>query len=251
MRRLFQLALLLLLAVPARAQTFVNIGQADGAAAAASIATPGISHTAGNWLVAFIYWEVDTGTVTGVTNTAGDTWTQVSGALTRYEAPYGGSVDVWTVASTNGNASDVVTAAFSPNQASRAIFVAQYSSSNGLPASPEAGTIKEGQATGTSVTSASLSPAASGNLNVSLLSADVPSGAWTKDANYVQRGTTGVHNAYQDRIGAPSGAQTAGGTFSPSDELGVLVMSFIPTAAAGATSKLAGGAKLGGTAKVQ
>src|SRR3990167_4369301 len=104
------------------AGTFINIDQADGAASAATIATPGISHTAGNWLVAFIYWEVgQTATITGVTNTAGDTWTQVSGALTRYPAPYAGDVDVWAVTSTNGNASDAVTATYSSAQTDRAI----------------------------------------------------------------------------------------------------------------------------------
>ena len=213
------------------AGTFINIDQADGAASAASIATPGISHTAGNWLAAFVYWEVDSGTVRGVTNAAGDTWTQVAGALTRYPDTYGGSVDVWVVASTIGHATDVVTAAFSPNQGSRAIFVAQYSSDNGIPTTKE--TIASGQDTNTSITSASFSPAASGNLNISLLLSDPPDLTWTADANYVKRGVDGVHNAYQDRIGAPSGAQTASGTMSASDHIGVLVLSFVPTAAAG------------------
>lgn len=232
MKRLLQLALLLLIPVSSWAQnvTFVNADQADGAAASGSIATPGISHTAGNWLIAFVEWELDSGTVTGVTNTAGDTWTQVSGALLRLPSPYVGSIDAW-VTTTAGNASDAVTAAFSGSFGSRAIHVLQYSSDDGIPTSYEARGVN--QVTNSVITSGAISPSASGNLNVAAACADVPSATWTKDTNYTKRGSDGVHCFTQDRINAPSGSQTAGATLSVSDELGILLLSFVPTPPSG------------------
>lgn len=78
----------------------------------ASIASAAKSHVAGNLLVALVVWSEDPGfpsDITGVTNTAGDTFTAAGSRIAGFSNGY---MQIWYTASSGGHASDVVTVAF-------------------------------------------------------------------------------------------------------------------------------------------
>jgi len=89
-----------------------------------SYASPAQSVTAGNTLVANIGFFNHPGTVTGVTDTAGNSYTKcahVFNAGDQYRE------EVWLAASIVGHAANIVTATFSIAVSFRGICIAQYS----------------------------------------------------------------------------------------------------------------------------
>lgn len=102
----------------------VNRAQGGSTASSTTVASPATSHTAGNLLVAMIEWNNGGGhTISGIANTAGDTWIQCGTVVTA------GSNDIaiYYVKSSLGHASDVVTLTFGAAQIYRAIVVYQIS----------------------------------------------------------------------------------------------------------------------------
>lgn len=131
---------------------FVNKDDANNAASSTTIATAGVSHTAGNLLVVGAGWITAASTITGITDTAGNTYVQVSGARNTSNAT--AIADLWYVQNCLGNASNVVTVTFSTSVTSRKLTVNQYS---GIATSGALDQVAQGYtAFGTSVTSGNL-----------------------------------------------------------------------------------------------
>ncbi len=198
------LLLFLLAATPAHgAIARVNSASLGDNAAAATIAAPATSHTAGNLLVVYIAWAGTTVTVTGITDTAGNTYSQCTGALA--SDVNAGRSDLWFAKNIAGNASNVVTVTFSASIDFRRIAVFQYSGADTV--SPFEVAVNT-SGTGTSLTSPSFSPAASGNVNVAGGDQSASGNTWTAGANYTLGPLPGSSYT-EDRIAAPAGAQTA------------------------------------------
>lgn len=180
------------------------------------------AHTAGNLIVVMTWTVFGNAPVTTITNTALDTWAVCTGSQS-------GTDDVLSIwyAVTAGHAADKIGVTLSSSKPA-GVLIFEYS---GQAASSPFETAASGSATGTSVTSGSFSPAATGNLNVvSGAVYDGPAGAWTPATDYVNvlnvtsYNTQGGHRTNS----TPSGAQTASYTFATSQPLRIAVASFKP-----------------------
>jgi hypothetical protein len=223
---------------PCTGVCFVNIATAEENDSASSLACPATSHTTGNSIIVGFKWETNMGTIDSITDTAGNTYTHVSAGPWGYPSPYDARHDMWYAHNITGNGSNVVTANFTEAHTFNIMFCAQYSGMSNE--APE--TTATGAATGTSVTTGSFSPAASGNANIAVGSADSSGGSFTQGSNYVERaedpGAQAAGDAVlEDRLSAPSGAQTASVTYSVSQDLGLNVVSFKPSAGGGPTPR--------------
>lgn len=95
----------------------------------ATASTGAQAHAAGSCLIALIQWAGTTGTVSSVTNTAGDIWVQAGSDRRSVD----NSSAIYYVASTAGNANDDTTAHFSAGFTYRYIVVYEFTN---IPASP-------------------------------------------------------------------------------------------------------------------
>lgn len=211
--------------LPAYAQiAFVNFDKGSSTTGNGStIATAGISHTAGNTLIVLTGQGNEiTNTVSSISNTAGDTFTQGTSCRTA-TGNFSVWLDIWYVASTNGNSNDVVTVTFSANDHTRFVYVAQYS---GVAASPFEVCAHASVTSATSATTSSFSPVASGNVNVGI-AINSTNTTYTSGTNYTLRDSqTSPAIALEDRTGAPSGSQTASINTGASTDILLLVGSF-------------------------
>lgn len=191
-----------------------------------SIVTTGTSHTAGNSLIALIAWG-GSATISSISNTASDTFNLCTG--TNGATPAGTNYAIYVAHSINGNASDVTTVSLSGSASYRSLIVVEYS---GLDTTSTCETAAKGSG-GTTVTTASFSPAASGNLNIAL---GVPenSGNWTAGSGYTIVIEDSIDRAVQEQLSAASGAQTASMDFtSGSPQNGLTLASLKPSGGGG------------------
>lgn len=200
-----------------------------GSGAVGSLASAGKTHTAGNIIIVPVVWAGATGvTITGVAGSpSGDTYAQCTNAH-RYDSTIGGHADCFWVI-TNGGTTDVVTLTFSSAGATFiSFFPEEYS--GGDSNSFEVATNGIAYAA-TSVASGSFAPASSGNLNVAIMQTSNGAGVYSADANYAIRSTDATYNRIdEDRLSAPSGAQTASFSGTVSTYFLMCVASFKPAA---------------------
>jgi hypothetical protein len=196
-----------------------------GGTPASTVAATAASHTAGNLLVVMTKASSAV-TVTGVADTAGNTFVQCTASAANAGGG-GGSSDVWYAKNITGNGSNVVTVTFSGTSAFTAVIVHQYSVASKT-APFEVGQSGTGGPAVTSVTSGSFSPAGSGNVNVAIGTQSVGAGTWTAGTNYVLVKLSGatVNVQSEHRLAAPSGAQTASITFQNANTMTISVASF-------------------------
>jgi hypothetical protein len=213
----------------------VNTDKGGTAANSSSEVTGGVSATAGNLLVVMIAIANNALTVSSITDTAGNTYTQCSGALIQSQSSVG-TLDIWYAKNILGNATNVVTVNYSAlSQFGGSIKVHQYS---GADTTSPFETATTGSATAaTAVTSSSFSPAASGNVNVAHADTSLVTPTWTAGTNYTLQVNQSTDDSQsEDRLNAPSGVQTASFTVSLSATIEMSVASF----------KVAGGAAVAG-----
>lgn len=105
--------------------TFVQATGLTASAGAGSIAAPAMSTTTGNYLFVLAGKYQSGTTITGVTDTAGNTYTR-AGSSQAQDSSH--AQDIWYTASPiTGNASNVVTVTFSGSSAFRLVSVAEFS----------------------------------------------------------------------------------------------------------------------------
>lgn len=91
-----------------------------------TITTPATSLTAGNRLVVLVRWSTGGGSISSVTDTAGNTY-----SLVRTQAGLSSSLAMYEVNNCLGHGSNVVTVTFNVSVAFRSMCAAQYSGSSG------------------------------------------------------------------------------------------------------------------------
>jgi hypothetical protein len=226
MRKFLALFALLFLAHSARASiSYVNTtsGQ-DNGSSQNSIAATAVSHTTGNLVVASVGFYGSAGTsasVTSVTDTAGNTYHQATGAFAVQAAIL--NSDIWFAYNITGNASNVVTVHFGTTFSYIGLVVTQYSGE--LTSSTPFEVAGFYQNYGTTMTTSSFSPAASGNLNVAIGMTSGPT--FTAGSGYtIRQALTGPGAAMEDLVGASSGSQTAVFTLSGAQNGAMSVASF-------------------------
>jgi hypothetical protein len=187
---------------------------------ATTVASAAASHAAGHKLVAMTDISGTGISVTGIANTAGDTWAQCSGS--RQNTQF--ATEIWeTTGNTNTNATDVTTVTFGSGGSFNRVVVLEVSGVQ-LGACE---TGKIGTATGaTSVTSASFSPALAGNFNAAIAITNTGP-LLTVGTNYVATPSYASGNPMQEfRANAPSGAQTVSASTGGTVNWGISVASF-------------------------
>jgi hypothetical protein len=103
--------------------TFVNSGSDYIAATATTIDAPATSLTSGNTIV--VYARAGTHAVSGITDTAGNTYTEILDSFATTNNLTSGSL--WYCANATGHASNVVTVTFASSAINRGVITAQYS----------------------------------------------------------------------------------------------------------------------------
>lgn len=128
-RLVFALALVCWATSAQAAITFISRAATTTAVNATSVSSPAQAHSAGNLLVAaFNHAFVASATVSGVTNTAGDTWIKTPLSP---QAANPNRQDLWYSLSTLGNGSDIVTATMSVSENGLTMAVYEFNTSVG------------------------------------------------------------------------------------------------------------------------
>lgn len=100
----------------------VNSSEVFAAGNTNSIASPATSLTAGNLIIASLRFTTGAVTVSGVTDTAGNTYTRI-----RTQNFNTTTMEMWYAENTAANGANVVTAALSGNTTNRGMLTVQYS----------------------------------------------------------------------------------------------------------------------------
>lgn len=214
------------------------VSKSTGTASASASTVSNIArtpHTAGNLLVACVAFNSIAVHVNSIANEAADTWTKcTAGSIVGAND----TLEIWYTQSTAGASLDSSTATLSGSAAFRSIFVYEYSGAATV-GGCETGANVSG--TGPSVTSGSFSPAVTGNVNVACGSFN-GGATWSAGTNYTQRNATSAPDREgEDRLGAPSGSQTASVTSGGSAALILGVASFaLPSAGSGCSGPFCG-----------
>lgn len=201
-RLLLALGILLACSMSAHAQAIVNTTDGYGGDST-FVFTQGataISHTAGNVLAVTVWWiqdDANPSAVSSVTNTALDTFTS-STKCTWGSAPTK-FAQIWYVASTAGNASDVVTAHFNGAFGAKGAGVKVVQMS-GMSATP-LDNVQCGNGTSTSAATATITVSGSNEILLASGQNDFDSfsagtgfsgAAWSSDANHFYESKTSV-----------------------------------------------------------
>jgi hypothetical protein len=193
----------------------------SGGSAVSTIAADAQNAVAGNLMVVGIRPGSSATTVTSVTDTAMNTYTQCPSARSNTSA----STDIWYAKNITGNSANVVTANLSGATSFSTIAAMQYSGAN---ASSPQDTAANGHATGTSVTTGSFTPAGAGEVAVAMASNNSGAGTWTAGTGYVLRAVEVTSNTISEDSLISTGAQTASITFGSSSGLDLSVCVFKP-----------------------
>ena len=211
--------------------SFVNSVKASGNGAT-SLACPAFNTTGGNLDVVLIVMGASGATVSSITNTANQNFSQATGAYKDDIADGTGVVDIWYLQGGTQNASDTITVTSGTANAVFTVICLLYS---GAASSPfETATFGTATST-TTCTTSSFSTATSGNVNTAI-GAVQTGGTSSPGTNYTQREfDTGNVVLGEDRVGAPSGSQTASFTSNTTQNLVCSVASFKAASGAAAT----------------
>jgi hypothetical protein len=207
----------------------VNVTPFEATATSGTIVIGPLSTTAGNTLV--VLWaeaQGGSGTATSITD-GGDTFTQccTSGAGATLTSSAGGSSDIWCAANIMGG-SVTITVNLNNPVFWRSAFVVELHGAN---ASAPCETGSAGNATGTSVTSGSFSPAGASNYNLAIgIQGTSGTNTWTTGTGYSLVAYSGsvVDSQLEERTSVPSGSQTASVGFTPTNPMGISVVSVKP-----------------------
>jgi hypothetical protein len=191
-------------------------------AAIASLATGSYNQAAGEVIIVFVRWEGNSALPTGVTDTAGNTYTQ---RTTGVSASVNG-LAIYDCLNSSANASNVITATWAAATA-QYVMVApfRYTKTGTVTfnASPAA-------ATGTSTTPATAAFSA-GQFAVAVATNNSGFTATSSNAGWTTQVNDGIAALSQDRIDSPGGTYAAGCTFSGSDNWEMIAASYTETTA--------------------
>lgn len=155
-----------------------------------TLATAAQNVTAGNGLFCFVRY-VDTGDsvrISGVTDTAGDTFSQITPIVRN--ATSGDILELWYTLSSGGNASNVTTVTYTLNDPSfETVSCEQWS---GLPSGSTFDVTTSQITTGTSITSPSFSTSQTTELVLAGLDGASTSGSWTAGSIGANTSTIGT-----------------------------------------------------------
>lgn len=146
---------------------------------AASVATPALSVTTGNLIVVGVRFAV-AGAITGVTDTAGNTYVQRA-TITHSNST---TIEIWTAENITGNANNVVTATYSPATLYWSIFQLEYS---GIATSSSLDATSTAQSASAPITSGTFSTAQADEVIVSYSDVSNVGSTWTLQTGYTQR----------------------------------------------------------------
>ncbi len=197
--------------------TLVNTAVTAEFEPATTIATPATSLTAGNLLVVTATsYDVS---ISGVADTAGNTYTRITGAITG--SPQ--HIDLWYAQNTLGNASNVVTVTFAQAASDRFVIAAQYS---GLKTAGALDVSATGVISDVSVTSGAYTTTQADELIVASVHSQIDN-TWTPGSGFTLQATGGAGFQYIDRIvSAIQTSQTASMTGSENSAKGIVVATF-------------------------
>jgi hypothetical protein len=197
---------------------------------------PAMNVVAGN--AVFVVASSDSD-ITGVSDTAGNTWTKLADWTGALAWPFS---DIWVSRITTGNASDVITV----TRAAPAVgpcHIAQAYQYSGLgDVEPVVDASATGtQTAGTSVTSASFSVTGA-CLAIAQLLLSSNARTYTAGTNYTLRGPgSASYESAEDRIAPPTGAQTASFTIDTAADMSIQVIAVRGTHQASGTMAAAFG----------
>jgi hypothetical protein len=170
---------------------FVNVDIGYAVAPLATIATAGIVHTSGNLLVAIVSTAREASTVTGIADTALNTYTYI----TRVQGT--NLLEIWYAKSITGNATNIVTATFSDDSTYRNIHVLQYS---GCHTTSPLDQYETGTGTGTSLATGAKTTTVANEVIVSGFYIDDFKNFTAGSGFTIRDGTTGVLASCEDKI---------------------------------------------------
>jgi len=200
--------------------TLVNTAVDEGSASATTVAAPATSLTAGNLLV--VTARSAGITISGVADTAGNTYTRITGVITTGATPH--HLDLWYAQNTLGNASNVVTVTFSSSAATRSVITAQYS---GLKTTGALDVSATGLSSGVSVTSGNYTTTQADELIVAGVNSETTGNSWTPGSGFTLRATGDSKIQYIDRtVSTIQTAQHASMTGSIDSAKGIVVATF-------------------------
>lgn len=235
---LFSLLILFSFVIKSEA-TWTHISSTTYYNNAAAYTLSATAHTAGNLLTVCVGFNSNnTTTVSTITNTGLDTFQLATGS--RNTANGNLSTECWYSSNINGSAVDVLVVTPSATRTATIIVDEWHTDSGSLHTGTSDFDTADGTvvtASGTSVTSGSFTTSQAGNLNVAF-SDDILSGAgtWTAGTNYALQTNAGAnfYGQTENRLNAPSGAQTASITYSiAASILPISVISFKAPSAGG------------------
>ena len=149
--------------------TLVNADRTGGGIASNSTILSGsFANTSGNLLIAMVFWQL-AASITGILDTAGNSWLQVPGA----HIGWGGAnnnLDIWYVLSAKASAGDFVTVSLSSPGTYRSIAFLEFNSSTGAWTFDVVGTPANGS--GTSLATGNLAITGTDDLIVAIMEAD-------------------------------------------------------------------------------
>jgi hypothetical protein len=189
---------------------FVNSSAGVTSPAATALPSPAANHTTNNHIVALVQVDTDTA-VNSVTDTAGNTYTRVTGRA----AGTGGITCGWTEAflsfNITGNAANVVTANLAASSTG-SMHIHQISAAGTVSLETQGYLLQSATLT---PTSDSFTNAQANNYVVFFITSALSTNTYTAGTGYTLRASAGGFYQSEDRTDAPSGAQTATITASP------------------------------------
>jgi len=211
---------------------FVNAtsGGDNSGASKSSIACTAASHTTGNLIVVGCYYTGSAGSISSITDTAGNTYVKIAASSVTFTGYTG---EIWYAVNVTGNASNVVTTHYSPSITFPRVVVHQYSGC--ATSSPFDQTATGHTASGTSVTSGNMVTTQANEVIVAFMSAS-NSCTWTAGASFTKRGSiVQTDTQGEDRIVSATGTYTASATEVGNKELWITAATFADTPVGGTT----------------
>lgn len=213
-----------------------NAVSGEGSTSLNTVASSSFTAVAGRCLIALVGTGDPSASVINSIAQGANSFVQCSGAY-KNSAGAGGCTDIWVCANCAAVSSTAATVTFNNFYTYRSVHIIEIS---GADTSSPFEVAKNGAASGTSVTSASFSPASAGNYNVAIgLQSVSGSNLWSAGSGYTLVLNTGstVNSESEELVGAAAGSQTASISFSSSSNMVISVASFKAAAAAGIFNK--------------
>jgi hypothetical protein len=175
----------------------------DLSASSSTLVFGAASHTTGNAIVVCAGSSTNGGTISGIADTAGNTYTQVASAYST--SATAGFQDIWAATNITGNAANIVTVTLNSAQSFRGGVSTEYSGVTGVGTAA----IGAGVFPATGASTASISPTA-GSLLVSHTRSDRTTASWAAGSGFTGIATTTTVDTYtQENLSCSAGSQTA------------------------------------------